>query len=75
MQEASPAAKAIMWAAGVTSSAVVPTAGALYAWKVGVPASMPFGIFAIGWAIGTLSSNWRNATGDYAKARRALGGS
>jgi hypothetical protein len=29
-------------------------------------------ILAALWAIGTLSSNWRSQTGDYAKARRAL---
>ena len=72
MQRASPTAKAIMWSAGVTSSVIVPTLGALYAWHASVPGSMPFLIFAVAWAIGTLSSNWRSQTGDYAKARRAL---
>jgi hypothetical protein len=72
MQKASPMAKAIMWSAGVTSSAVVPTLSALYAWNVGLPGSKPFLIFAMFWAIGTLASNWRSQTGDYAKARRAL---
>ena len=72
MQIASPMAKAIMWSAGVTSSAVVPTLGALWAWRAGVPGSMPFLLFAVFWAIGTLSSNWRSQTGDYSKARRAL---
>jgi hypothetical protein len=72
MQKASPMAKAIMWSAGVTSSVVVPTLGAVCAWSARVPGSMPFLIFAVFWAMGTLSSNWRNQTGDYAKARRAL---
>jgi hypothetical protein len=72
MQKASPAAKAIMWSAGVTSSAVVPTLGALCALGASVPGSKPFLIFAVFWAIGTLASNWRNRTGDYSKARRAL---
>ena len=72
MQKASPMAKAIMWSAGVTSSAVVPTLGAICAWKAGVPGSKPFLIFAVFWAIGTLASNWRSRTGDYSKARRAL---
>jgi hypothetical protein len=72
MQQASPMAKAIMWSAGVTSSAVVPTLGALCAWKSGVPGSKLFLIFAVFWAIGTLASNWRSRTGDYSKARRAL---
>jgi hypothetical protein len=72
MQKASPLAKAIMWSAGVTSSAVVPTLGALCAWSAGVPGSKPFLIFAVFWSIGTLASNWRSSTGDYSKARRAL---
>ena len=73
MQSASPTAKAIMWAAGVTSSAVVPTLGALWAWSVGVPGSKVFVVIALGWAVGTLASNWRSPSGDYSKARRALG--
>jgi hypothetical protein len=74
MQAASPLAKAIMWSAGVTSSAVVPTLGAFYAWRVGVPGSKLFLIFAIIWAIATLASNWTSRTGDFSKARRALAG-
>jgi hypothetical protein len=72
MQSAAPMARAIMWSAGVTSSAVVPTLSALYAWNAGVPGSKLFLIFAVIWAMATLSSNWRSLTGDYAKARRAL---
>jgi hypothetical protein len=72
MQKASPRAKAIMWSAGVTSSAVVPTLSALYAWSVRIAGSKWILIFAILWAIGTLSSNWRSQTGDCAKARRVL---
>jgi hypothetical protein len=74
MQAARPRAKAIMWSAGVTSSAVVPTLGVVWAWRAGVPGSKPFLIFAVIWAMGALSSNWRSRTGDYAKARRALAG-
>ena len=74
MQKASPKAKAIMWCAGVTSSAVVPTLSAVCAWSAQVPGSKVFLIFAVGWAIGTLSSNWRSRTGDFAKAGRALSG-
>ena len=72
MQKASPMAKAIMWSAGVTSSAVVPTLSTVCAWRAGIPGSKLFLIFAVFWAIGTLSSNWRSQTGDYAKSRRAL---
>jgi hypothetical protein len=73
MQKASPMAKAIMWSAGVKSSAAVPTLSALWAWGAGVPGSKPFLVFAVIWAIATLSSNWRSRTGDYSKARRTLG--
>jgi hypothetical protein len=72
MQKASPMAKAIMWSAGVTSSAVVPTLSAICAWRASVPGSKLFLLFAVFWAIGTLASNWRSRTGDYSKARRAL---
>jgi hypothetical protein len=74
MQAASPRAKAIMWSAGVTSSAIVPTLSALCARQAGVAGSKPFLIFAIVWAIATLASNWTSRTGDFSKARRALGG-
>lgn len=73
MQNASRVAKAIMWSAGVTSSALVPTLGALWAWRMGIPWSKPFFIFALIWAAATLASNWTSRTGDYSKARRALG--
>jgi hypothetical protein len=73
MQSAQPMAKAIMWSAGVTSSAVVPSLGAVWAWRSTVPYSKLFLLFALGWSVGTLASNWRSPTGDYAKARRALG--
>jgi len=72
MQKASPIARAIMWSAGVTSSAVVPTLGALWAWRSGVPWSKLFFLVALFWAVGTLASNWTSRTGDYSKARRAL---
>jgi hypothetical protein len=73
MQNASPGAKAVMWSAGVTSSAIIPAAGAFWAWRAGVPGSKLFLLFALFWSLGTLASNWRSRTGDYAKARRALG--
>lgn len=73
MQKATPISKAIMWSAGVTSSAVVPTLGALWAWGARVPGSKQFLIFAVIWAMATLASNWTSRTGDYSKARRALG--
>lgn len=72
MQKASPKAKAVMWCAGVTASAVIPTLGALCAWSAKVPGSKLLLLFALFWSIGTLASNWRSATGDFSKARRAL---
>jgi len=75
MQRARPIAKAIMWTAGVISSMLVPTLGAIYAWQVNVYGSRLFLIFAVFWAVGVLSSNWRSAGGDFAKARRVLSAS
>ena len=72
MQNAKPGAKALMWSAGVTSSALLPTLGAFVAWRSGVPGSGWFCLFAVGWAFGTLASNWTSRTGDFSKARRAL---
>jgi hypothetical protein len=74
MQRASPAAKALMWSAGVTSSAIIPAAGAFVVWRAEVPWSKWFFPFALFWALGTLASNWTSRTGDYSKARRALRG-
>ena len=72
MQASSPAAKAIMWSAGVTSSALVPTMSVVYACHYSLPASKPFLIFAVIWALATLASNWTSRTGDFTEARRAL---
>ncbi len=74
MQKASPVARAVMWSAGVSSSALVPTLSAFVAWRWGVPGSGPFLIFAVIWGLATLASNWTSRTGDFAKARRALRG-
>jgi hypothetical protein len=73
MQSSSPVAKAVMWSAGVTSSAVVPTLGLLWAWYAGVPGAKLFFLFSVFWSFGTVASNWTSRTGDYSKARRALG--
>jgi hypothetical protein len=72
MQNASPTAKALMWSAGVTSSAVIPTLSVFLAWRSQVPNSGWFLIFALVWSLSTLASNWTSQTGDYAKARRVL---
>jgi hypothetical protein len=73
MQSVSPKARAVMWAAGVTSSAVIPTMAVFWAWRSGVPGSRILFLFSIFWALGTLASNWTSRSGDFAKAKRALG--
>jgi hypothetical protein len=73
MQNASPRARALMWSAGVTSSAVIPALSAFFAWRFGVLWSGWFCLFALIWALGTLASNWTSPTGDYSKGRLALG--
>ena len=75
MQRAKPVAKAAMWSAGVTSSAVVPSAAALWAWHSGLPWGKLFLLLSLGWSAGTLASNWTSSKGDFSKARRALSGS
>ena len=72
MQHASPKAKALMWSAGVTASALFPSLSVFLAWRSGVPWSGWFLAFAVVWSLSTLASNWTSQTGDYAKARRAL---
>ena len=72
MHSASPRGRALMWSAGVTSSATVPTLSAFVARDFGVPWSGWFCGFALFWALGTLLSNWTSRTGDYSKARRSL---
>jgi hypothetical protein len=72
MQNATPRAKALMWSAGVTSTAIIPTLGAFAAWIYGVLWGGWFCLFAVFWAVGTLASNWTSRNGDYSKARRAL---
>jgi hypothetical protein len=73
MQRAHPIAIAIMWSAGVTSSAIIPALFTLWAWHLGIPWGKLFFLVALFWAGGTLASNWTSRAGDYSKARRALG--
>jgi hypothetical protein len=74
MESASGAARAIMWSAGVSSSAIVPTLSALVAWRWRVLGSGLFFVFAVVWGLATLASNWTSRSGDFAKARRSLRG-
>jgi hypothetical protein len=77
MQKVSPTAIALMWSAGVTSSAIIPALAMFWAWRstlvARAPASRIFFLVAVVWAIGTLASNWTSRTGDFSKAKRALG--
>ncbi len=75
MEAAASLAKAIMWCAGVTSSAIIPTLGILWAWHNGVPSANVAVWIALGWTGATLISNWTSTAGDFAKARRALANS
>jgi hypothetical protein len=72
MQQGTPLTKALMWSAGVTSSALLPTLSALWSFHAGIPASKLFLGFATIWALATLASNWTSETGDFAKAKRAF---
>jgi len=74
MGAASGTARAVMWSAGVSSSAIVPTLSAFLAWRWQVLGSGPFLVFALVWGLATLASNWTSPSGDFAKARRALRG-
>ena len=74
METASGTARAVMWSAGVSSSAIVPTLSAFLAWRWQVLGSSPFLVFALVWGLATLASNWTSPNGDFAKARRALRG-
>ncbi len=70
-QKATANARAAMWSAGVTSSAVVPLLGAFWAWRLHIVLGGALLIFSIIWSVGTVVSNFRPG-GDYFKARHAL---
>jgi hypothetical protein len=61
-----------MWSAGVTSSAVLPTLAAFWAWRSKIPAGKLAFIFLLMWSTGTVLGNIFRPTGDYFKARAAL---
>jgi hypothetical protein len=72
METAKPFAKAAMWSAGVTSSAVLPTLAAFWAWRSKIPAGKAAFVFMLIWSTGTVLGNIFRPTGDYFKARTAL---
>jgi hypothetical protein len=72
METAKPFAKAAIWSAGVTSSAVLPTLAAFWAWRSKIPAGKAAFVFMLIWSTGTVLGNIFRPTGDYFKARTAL---
>jgi hypothetical protein len=72
MKTAVPTAKAAMWSAGVTSSAVVPTLAAFWCVRTQVRMSKVVFLFLLIWSIGTVIANLAGPSGDYFKARMAL---
>jgi hypothetical protein len=72
MDTAKPLAKAVMWSAGVTSSALLPTLTALWAWQSKIPHGKALFIFMLIWSIGTVLGNIFRPTGDFFKASKAM---
>jgi hypothetical protein len=74
MRKASPIARALMFAAGETSTIVCTLLAGLYAWESNIPGGLVFLIAAVLMSITGVVSTSQMARGDYAKARRALRG-
>ena len=74
MRRASPLARALMFAAGETSTILCTLLAGLYAWQSGVPGGLFFLIAAVLMSITGVISTSRMSRGDYAKALRALRG-
>jgi hypothetical protein len=72
MRRAGPAAKALMFAAGETSSSLFSLLAGAYAWRSGIPRG--FALFAIAVIFSAVATVMTAITprGDYTKARRAL---
>ncbi|HST09531.1 MAG TPA: hypothetical protein VLL05_04085 [Terriglobales bacterium] len=72
IETARPIAKAALWSAGVTSSAVLPTLAACWTRRAAIPGGKALFIFMLIWSTGTLVGNIFRPTGDFFKARMAL---
>ena len=72
MSRASPQAKALMFAAGETSSSVCSILAGLYAWRSGIPGGLALFIFAVIFAVFASYTTAVKPRGDYAKALKAL---
>jgi hypothetical protein len=72
MAKASRTAKALMFAAGETSSSVCSVLAGLYAWRSGIPGGLALFVFTVLFAIGATYTTAVKPRGDYAKALQAL---
>ncbi len=72
MQQARPWAKALMFAAGETSTAICSILVGFYAWRRGIPGGLILFIVMIVFNLMSTVVTARNPRGDYYKARRAL---
>ncbi len=74
MQQARPLAKALMFAAGETSTILAVFLSGLYVWRSGVPGGLLWFLISVLMCVSGLIQPLRMPRGDYAKARRALRG-
>ncbi len=72
MRKAGPLARALMFAAGETSTIVCTLLAGLYSWWSGIPGGLLFFIAAALMSVTGIVSTSRMSRGDYAKARQAL---
>ena len=72
MREARPLARALMFAAGETSTIVAVFLAGLYVWRSGVPGGLIWFIVSVLMCIDGMIEPLRMPRGDFAKARRAL---
>jgi hypothetical protein len=72
MSTASPAAKALMFAAGETGTTVISLLAALYAWQSGIPGGGILFWVMVVWNVVATVATTVTPKGDYAKAIRAL---
>ncbi len=74
LRRARPVAKALMFAAGETSTILAVFLSGLYVWRSGVPGGLVWFLISVLMCISGLIQPLRMPRGDYAKARRALRG-
>jgi hypothetical protein len=72
MKKARPLARALMFAAGETSTTVCSILAGWYAWSKGIPGGLAFFIAMVVWNVASTFITARVPKGDYAKAIQAL---